>query len=197
MKEYFIPVISICMLGAFLTASCTTASVKETERLKQQVEDLKNQLAAKGEMAIDIRDQQEVLTLDINESILFDSGKADIKPEYYPMLNKIGIIVENTPEKLIQIEGHTDSTPISKKLQKKIPNNWILGAYRATNIALYLIEHYGVDPYRIVLVSFSKYHPVVENDSIVDKAKNRRTEVIILNKQSTKPSQEMMKEKGL
>jgi chemotaxis protein MotB len=144
----------------------------------QLVQSLKDEIKKDEVM---INKYQDALTINIAERILFDFGKATIKPKYYPVLDKVGKVLKNLPNKFIQIEGHTDNVPIAKDYQWKFPNNWALGAMRAINVTTYFIDHFKIDPQRIAVMSFSKYRPLVPNTTPANRAKNRRIEIVILN----------------
>ena len=75
------------------------------------------------------------------------------------------------------VEGHTDSTPIKTDF---LQDNWDLSAKRATSITRILQYKYGVKPERLSATGRSSYVPVAPNDTPANKAKNRRTKIIIL-----------------
>jgi len=129
---------------------------------------------------ISIQQYKDVLVINVAERVLFDLGRAEIKPQYYPILDKIGTILKEQTGKFIQIEGHTDDIPIAAEYQWKIPNNWALGGRRAINVTIYLTDHFNIDPHMIGVMSFSKYRPLVPNTSKANRAKNRRIEIILL-----------------
>jgi chemotaxis protein MotB len=170
-----------------------------TEKEQKQNEATYNQLlqSLKDEIKKDevmINKYQDALTINIAERILFDFGRATIKPKYYPVLDKVGKILQSLPDKFIQIEGHTDNVPIAKDYVWKFPNNWALGAMRAINVTTYFIDHFKINPQRIAVMSFSKYRPLVPNTTPANRAKNRRIEIVILNKSLY---QEMERKHGL
>lgn len=131
---------------------------------------------------ITINQYRDILTINISEEIFFDSGSSDIKKAGFDVLDRIGKILKSFPTKVIRIEGHTDNVPISEDLKKTFPNNWALGASRASNVAVYFEDELKINPERLVVASFSKYHPLVPNTSAVNRAKNRRIEIVLINK---------------
>lgn len=142
------------------------------ERLKDEIKN--------GDVLIE--EYQDVLTINVVDRIFFDSGKSDLKPASYTVLNKIGRILKDVPNtKMIQVEGHTDDVPIGKELGLTIPNNWALGASRAIKVAEYLRISMNIDPRKLSVLSFSQYRPIMANTSEVNRAKNRRIEFVILN----------------
>jgi len=74
----------------------------------------------------------------------------------------------------VKIEGHTDNTPIHTE---KFPSNWELSASRASNVARMLIEH-GFPPEKVSVEGFAEFRPKVLNDSVKNRARNRRIEVV-------------------
>ena len=79
------------------------------------------------------------------------------------------------------IEGNTDNVPINTANEKmrNIRNNWDLSALRATSVALYLQEHFGVDPGRLTAGGRGEWNPLAGNDTELGKQRNRRTQIII------------------
>ena len=114
------------------------------------------------------------------DNVFFDSGKADLKPESKEILKSIAEILnrEEFKDKLIKVEGHTDTDPIL--YSKKYPTNWELSAIRATNVLRYLVEEENIEGNRISSSGYSYYRPIAPNDTRENKAKNRRVDIVIL-----------------
>jgi chemotaxis protein MotB len=122
------------------------------------------------------------LSMSVAEELFFDTGEAEIKPEGEEVLKQIGIILKGIPEKNIRIEGHTDNLPIGKILQEKYPTNWELGSARAVNVARFLQNNAHIDPLRLSAVSYAQYRPVASNRTRAGRAKNRRIEIILIDR---------------
>ena len=118
------------------------------------------------------------LILRSENAIFFDEGSADIKPEGLEILKEMAPLLKKFDRPLI-VEGHTDSTPINTA---KFPSNWELSTARATNIVKYLINNCGYSPNRLSAVGYGEFAPVADNDNVKNKAKNRRVDIIILDK---------------
>jgi chemotaxis protein MotB len=146
---------------------------------EQLIGELKKEVADKS---IEVQQYKGMLTINMVDQIFFDSGKADIKQQGNSVLNRVGAILKKMPDQIIRIEGHTDDVPIASEYRNYFPNNWSLGSRRAENVALHFIDNDKIDPMRIEVVSFSKYRPRVPNDSEVNRAKNRRIEIILTNR---------------
>jgi len=109
------------------------------------------------------------------KKLLFKSGSAVVDPEGKNALEKLAVVLINTPHITVDVEGHTDTVPITGKYE----DNWALSVARSTAIARVLINDYGVDPHSIIASGRSKYFPVADNTTPEGRAKNRRTEIIL------------------
>lgn len=155
------------------------------ERLKQEITDKQVSLA----MA------EKGLVISFVADVLFDSGKAKIKPQVYSTLDKVTrILVENVPENNIGIEGHTDNEPIKYSGWK---SNWELSTARALSILHYLIDEKGISPLRVSAIGYGEYRPVASNATKEGRQLNRRVEIVILPKvakvKETKEKPEIVK----
>jgi chemotaxis protein MotB len=175
--------------------------IKENANLKGELSDLKKSQKESAEInkanvdnLVDILNKEirqnkiivsqydDALTINIVDEIFFNSGDVEVKKESHEMLNRIGEVLKKMPDKMIRVEGHTDDVPIAEKSKYKFPNNWSLGARRAVNVVTYFIEKVKIDPARLEVVSYSKYRPLFPNNSAENRAKNRRIEIVVLNK---------------
>lgn len=120
---------------------------------------------------------QRGLEVSLRDTVLFDSGRADVKPEVSSKLVEIGKIL-NSLGNLIRIEGHTDDVPIHNSM---FPSNWRLSAIRADNVAELLINAVHIQPQKISIVGFGEYYPMVPNTSPENRAMNRRVNIVLLN----------------
>ena len=106
---------------------------------------------------------------------MFDSGKADIYQEAKDVIKNISQLLVDEPNR-ISIEGHTDNTPISTL---EFPSNWELSTARATKLLRYLLEELKFEPRRLTAAGFGEWHPVIDNETIENRAKNRRVDIIV------------------
>ena len=117
------------------------------------------------------------LVITFLDEILFDSGKAKIKSEAFPPLDKVaGVITEKAADMNVGVEGHTDNIPIKYSGWK---SNWELSTARATSVLHYLVEK-GVSPDKLAAIGYGEFRPVASNDSAEGRRKNRRVEIVIL-----------------
>lgn len=112
----------------------------------------------------------------VTDQVMFASGKAELQSGGGAILDIIGKALKDTKYN-IQIEGHTDSRPISNA---KYASNWELSTARATNVLRYLVDHDGLSSTRLSAAGYADTHPVSTGTSDADLAKNRRVEIVIL-----------------
>lgn len=126
---------------------------------------------------IEINVEKTVVFISISDKLLFKSGSYNITEKAYEVLGKVATVVNGQPEMDVMIEGHTDATPIKTDF---LQDNWDLSAKRATAITRVLQYKYGVAPSRLIAAGRSSYVPIAPNDTEVNKAKNRRTKIIVM-----------------
>ena len=119
------------------------------------------------------------ITINMVDRVLFDSGRADIKPAGLKVLKQVSDVLNKITDKQIRIEGHTDNVPISAKLQDRFKTNWELSTTRATTVVRYLIDHGGVQPQSLSAVGYADTHPIASNDSEEGRSSNRRIEIVL------------------
>lgn len=159
-----------------------TSNIKEIAKLKALKESLENHLKKNNlQDQIMVELNERGLLLRFDDNVLFDSGRAELKLQSKETLSFISDLLKQDKfsDKFIHVEGHTDSDPI--KSSKRFPTNWELSTIRAVNVARFFIEETNMAPERISVSGYSKYHPVAPNDTSVNKAKNRRVDIVILN----------------
>lgn len=158
----------------------TTEKEQEIARLRTTydslVRDLKKEIEAGDIKVTQFRD---LLTVNLVEKILFDSGRAEIKPRGLEILKRVGDILKGVPDKVVRIEGHTDNVPIGAALRARFPTNWELSTARATVVARFLQDKVGLDPTRLSATGYGEYRSVAPNDSEEGRAQNRRIEIIL------------------
>ncbi|OGV68457.1 MAG: hypothetical protein A3K19_10095 [Lentisphaerae bacterium RIFOXYB12_FULL_65_16] len=133
---------------------------------------------------ITISELQGKLTVNILSSVMFDSGKAELKVEGQDVLKSLGAALKSLPGRQVLVVGHTDNVPIGTA---KFASNWELSAARATSAVRHLVDSCAVDPRRIGAVGYGEYHPVADNSTPEGRAQNRRISVVILAEDLLKP----------
>jgi chemotaxis protein MotB len=119
--------------------------------------------------------------VDLAEQIFFDSGRATLKKGGREVLKKVGAALKDYEDKVIRVVGHTDNVPVAKSLQTTFPSNWELSVARATNVVRFLQEA-GVPPERMIPSGRGEYDPVAPNDTPEGRQKNRRIEIMLIDK---------------
>jgi chemotaxis protein MotB len=159
------------------------AREEQVQKVSSTYEDLLEKMKSeisKGQVTIS--ELKGKLTVNMVDSILFDSGKAEVKKGGLEILGKVITILREVKDKTIRIEGHTDNVQISRNLARRYPTNWELSAARAVNVARYLGEE-GIDPGQLSAVAYGEWKPVAPNETAEGKAKNRRIEIILVPKE--------------
>jgi len=139
----------------------------ETLELQKQMEELQAKNTERG----------MVLTLG---DVLFDVNKATLKPGAERNIDKIGEFMNNYPERVAIVEGHTDSMGDDDY-------NMDLSRDRAATVRTALLQR-GVDLSRITIQGFGESLPVASNDTSVGRQENRRVEIIFPDDKSTRVS---------
>ncbi len=156
------------------------AKEEEIQRLTQTHDDLRNSLEAeiaKGD--IRIKQVRDKLTINMVDRVLFDSGRAFVKPAGLKVLKQMSDILKSVDDKQIRIEGHTDNVPIGIKLQERFPTNWELSTARATSVVRYLIEKGEIVPDNISAVGYADTRPIASNEEEAGRQVNRRIEIVL------------------
>lgn len=149
---------------------------KATEQLYNDLMELVDKGNIGDELEISMDPNYQYVKFSLNGSILFDSGKSDIKKESLFIFSKLGDILRVYRDYSIEIEGHTDNVPMSSGQYPS--NNWLSSA-RAINAAMYLINEKGLDPKTLSWTGRGEYDPVASNSSPEGRSKNRRVEIKI------------------
>ncbi len=123
---------------------------------------------------ISVQDAHGELLVTLKERVTFRPGEAEVLPSSEPVLETISRIVESTPSFLVEIDGHTDDTPINTRLY---PSNWELSVARATAVLKQFINRHGIDPSRLSVKGNADLRPLVPNDTPEHRAENRRVEI--------------------
>ncbi len=151
--------------------------LEASEELAEKIEAALESGDVENEVSLNYTSQFVQLT--IQGSILFDSGKTDIKDDAIPVIDKVGQILETYAGGTIEIEGHTDNVPMSSG--GKYANNDELSSGRALSIFYYLCENTNLDPANIVHTGRGEYSPIADNSTDEGRARNRRVEIKIYN----------------
>ncbi|MEO7576068.1 MAG: flagellar motor protein MotD [Massilia sp.] len=167
------PTTNIQMIAARRRAE---AMRREKERLTTLARDLTSTLAPLvKEGKVRVTQNSRGVTVEINASVLFDPGEARLTDESREALRALAVTLKDDSH-AVQVEGHTDTTPIRTAL---FASNWELSAVRASAVVRLFIDS-GVDAKRLSAVGHAANIPVASNDTPEGKARNRRVAVLIL-----------------
>ncbi|TRZ96482.1 hypothetical protein D4R78_00620 [bacterium] len=189
LKILLVGFIAIALSGCtFIFQKGRRSDAQKIEELSRQLDDLsQTQKLLEDRLSKEIQDKQvklqmmeKGLVITVLGDVLFDSGKAKIRPGAYEILNKLAVVLkENVPDLSVGIEGHTDNLAIKVSGWK---SNWELSTARALSVLHYLVDKEGISPDRLSAIGYGEYRPVASNDTKESRQLNRRVEIVILPK---------------
>lgn len=148
---------------------------KNKERMRNMAQEL---ISALGPLVqtgqIRVTEGALGITLEINASLLFAPGEAQLDPAAVRVLNGVAGILATT-DFPIAVEGHTDNVPISNSM---FPSNWELSSVRASSVVRLFVGK-GVDARRMTASGFADQRPVADNSSVEGRLRNRRVAIVI------------------
>jgi chemotaxis protein MotB len=124
---------------------------------------------------VHVTQSERGVRVEINASALFPLGEATLQQASIKLLSAVGQVLKKS-DHAIQVEGHTDDSPI---ITPKFPSNWELSAVRASTVVRLLIDN-GVLATRLTALGYGENRPVESNDSEQGRARNRRVTLMIL-----------------
>ena len=130
---------------------------------------------------VKIREEDAGVILQLGDSILFDTGQAELKTGSYKILDVIGTLIPQIDNE-IMVQGHTDNRPINSS---KYPSNWELSSARALAVVKYFINEKGLSANRFSGTGYGEYRPLVENNSAENMGINRRVDILIVQQKET------------
>lgn len=153
------------------------AQMEASQELAEKIQEALEEGEIENEVSLNYTSQFVQLT--IQGSILFDSGKVEIKEDAIPVVEKVGQILETYAGGTIEIEGHTDNVPMSSG--GKYSNNDELSSGRALTVFNYLVDNTNLDPAKLIHTGRGEYDPIADNSTDEGRARNRRVEIKIYN----------------
>ncbi len=186
-RSVLIVFLSLSLAGCtFIFQKGRRSDLEKIESLSQQLGELESaKKLLEEQLGQEIKDKQvklemmeKGLVITFLTDILFDSGKAKIKPDLCPALDKVvKVLKENVPNLNVGVEGHTDNQPIKHSGWK---SNWELSTARALSVLHYLVDKNGIAPERVSAIGYGEYQPVAANETKDGRQMNRRVEIVIL-----------------
>lgn len=137
--------------------------------MDRQEAELRRQLEGTG-VSVTRRDDEIILNMPGNVTFGFDS--ADLRSDFFDVLNSVALVLEEFDQTVLVIDGHTDSTGSRQY-------NMGLSERRAETVGRYLVSQ-GVEPVRVATYGYGPDHPVASNDTDAGRAQNRRVELTLM-----------------
>lgn len=123
------------------------------------------------------RDERGV-RISLGDTVLFDTGSAELKEEARPLLSAVAEIIRATHNEIF-IEGHTDNIPIRNS---RYSSNWELSTARAMSVLMSLLRDYHFAPERFAAAGYGEHRPIASNASPEGRMKNRRVDIVFAGK---------------
>lgn len=136
-----------------------------------------NSLDLSGDDDINIDIEQTVVMISISDKLLFNTASFRVKSGAYSFLERMANLLKAEPSMDVMIEGHTDSQSISND---DVQDNWELSSKRATAIVRILEGKHKIEGSRLIAAGRGSTVPLVPNTTSANRAKNRRTKIVIL-----------------
>ena len=145
---------------------------------------------------LEVEREVDRVIITFNDEVLFEPGKADLKPTGEAVLRIVGeafqgltgdspvrggfaVLEDLDSDALltrVQVEGHTDNVPIRTPQFK---SNWELSTARATEVVHFLIDDVKLDPVLLSAAGLAEHHPIDTNETPEGRRRNRRVEMIL------------------
>jgi len=123
----------------------------------------------------------------LRSDLLFDLGKAHIREDAKASLREVAEVLGQT-EYMVNVAGHTDDLPISTE---EFPSNWELSTARAVQVARFLMKDMDIPEEKFYVTGHAFYQPVKPNSNDLNRAANRRVEIIITKERPRGASEEV------
>jgi chemotaxis protein MotB len=160
-----------------ITMDAEAVAEAQAKQVAEEVEEFKEALESEIERGlIVVENQLNRIVIRIRERGSFPSGDATLNQDFVPILKKINEVLTQT-DGLIAVAGHTDNIPINTSRYR---SNWELSTSRATSVVHELLKYNTIPPERFVLEGYADTRPLAPNDSIENRAINRRVEIVVL-----------------
>lgn len=155
----------------------SAALESKVKSLEQENEGLQQKLTEASAAQAQLRELQARTPLEVSsERLLFKENSSKLTPEATRALDAIGQAVSQLKDKSIMVVGYTDNSEAAGKDAKA--KRWQLSSARALVVAKYLAAR-GIDPLRIAVAGYGEARPIAPNDTLANKALNRRAEIAL------------------
>jgi outer membrane protein OmpA-like peptidoglycan-associated protein len=165
---------------AILRADDTVGNVSNTDPVtikatgpEPQVKEVVKEVIKEVPREIKVVEEERGLRVTLTSTVLFDSGKYDLKPQASTALAEVADLLKQYPDNRVRIEGHTDSVGNDEYNQG-------LSEKRAQSVANYIVQKHQIDEKRLETVGLGESKPIAPNTTSSGRSQNRRVEIIIL-----------------
>jgi len=135
-----------------------------------------SQSSSRGDQLERLQKVRSDLNTELDSQSSFTSGSADLRPDFVPLLNRVGASIADTTG-VVRVEGHTDNVPVV--FSDRFNSNWDLSAARAATVAAYLAGAADIATARLSVKGLADTVPLESNTSSEGRARNRRIEIIV------------------
>jgi len=143
----------------------------QEQRMSSVRETLKNTLRGFSSSDLSVTERYGKIYVSLSQNLLFRSGSTRIDPKGVQALTQLAGALNQNPDLEVMVEGHTDTDGSAER-------NWDLSVQRATAVVKVLTAN-GLEPTRVIASGRAYYLPIAPNNSETNKAKNRRTEIVL------------------
>jgi flagellar motor protein MotB len=167
------------------TLASQQAMQSKMSDLEAALKDLKLQKVASNDGVTDgggyVKRADGSISIIVANTVLFESGKADLKTSAHPMLSNVCKTLKSKfPNNFIRVEGHTDATPVVHN-KAKFPDNMALSIARSRAVYDYMIKDGGIAASKMYTAGYGEFQPLVHPEkTAADRSKNRRVEIVIM-----------------
>ena len=168
-------------VGAEASVEVLDPTVLSAAARIRELEGLRNQLTTRfqddpASDLIDLRLDGRGLVISLREAGAFPTGSADLALSARRLVETVGDSIHDL-ENIVRVEGHTDDVPIFTSEHR---SNWELSTARATSVVRHVVEVVGIPADRLAVAGYGEHRPLAPNDSDVNRAKNRRVDIVVL-----------------
>ncbi|PWR22189.1 OmpA family protein [Zavarzinia compransoris] len=136
--------------------------------MDEQERQLREKMAGTG---VEVERVGDSIRLIMPGGVTFRTGSSEIQPQFYSPLDQVAATLNQYPQSLIDIIGHTDNVGSDQMNQQ-------LSERRASSVASYLMSR-GVVPQRVNAYGMGETQPIADNNTDFGRQRNRRVEVLI------------------
>lgn len=148
------------------------AGITIGQYMDREEAELRARLEGTGVQVVRTGPGKSHITLVMPGRVTFDVDRAEMKREFYDVLNSVALVMRRYRQTLIEVAGHTDNTGTRAY-------NVPLSERRATSVATYLRSQ-GVEPVRLITVGIGPDQPIADNATAYGRRLNRRVELTLV-----------------